>query len=358
MKINTLNIRADATTAMGTGHVMRCIALGQTFKKNGCTVNFLSNCESETLKSRITDEEFVFFNIFQSTNDKNGLQQTLQILKDQISYQTKDKDSRMDWVVLDGYHFGPNFQNSIKSAGFRLMVVDDYNHHPYYHADILLNQNIGAHKYQYKTDPETIKLTGFRYSMIRHEFSQKNIPAKKNQKTVNLLVTMGGADPHNTTLTIVKILEKIERVEIKLKILIGPSNPNEREIESAINSQNDIEVLKNGDVPNLMRWADVAITAAGSTCLELCYTGVPFMMIITAKNQENLAMNLAKTGAAINLGWFSELSATKIAQAINLIIKDSQKMIQISRELVDGQGTKRILKQMEEMTSYDSQNTT
>ena len=36
----TLLIRADANSAMGTGHVMRCIALGQAWQDIGGAVQF------------------------------------------------------------------------------------------------------------------------------------------------------------------------------------------------------------------------------------------------------------------------------------------------------------------------------
>ncbi len=55
-----LYIRADATTQIGTGHLMRCIALAQEWKNCGGKVTFLSNCESDELRQRIIDEGFDF----------------------------------------------------------------------------------------------------------------------------------------------------------------------------------------------------------------------------------------------------------------------------------------------------------
>ena len=44
-----LIIRADATTRIGTGHIMRCIALAQAWQDQGGDVTFLSHCDSEAM---------------------------------------------------------------------------------------------------------------------------------------------------------------------------------------------------------------------------------------------------------------------------------------------------------------------
>ena len=51
---SSLVIRADATTAMGTGHVMRCIALAQAWQDHGGKVTFLSHCESKIIREIVS----------------------------------------------------------------------------------------------------------------------------------------------------------------------------------------------------------------------------------------------------------------------------------------------------------------
>jgi spore coat polysaccharide biosynthesis predicted glycosyltransferase SpsG len=95
-----------------------------------------------------------------------------------------------------------------------------------------------------------------------------------------------------------------------------------------------------------MDWADLAVTAAGSTCWELAYLGVPMITIVAAENQRGIADGLATRGAAVNLGWHGEVTLASIAAAIASLADDHRKrasMRRAARELVDGCGADRVV---------------
>ncbi len=345
MTAHKLYIRADASANMGTGHVMRCIALGQAFKKQGGMVYFISNCKNEKLKSCIHSEGFILHNITRIHPAPGDIKETLGLM----DCNTSIKNQKF-WLVLDGYHFDSDYQKTIQQKGFKLLVVDDYIHQPFYHADILLNQNIGAGYYRDKTDSGTIILAGKKYVMLRNEFLQTR-RAKTIQKNIKkILITLGGSDPENVTLKCIKAINRINNTNFTVKIVIGPSNINKKSLESECKYKNNLHLIQNADMPDLMQWADIAITAGGTTCWELCYIGVPFMVIITAENQAKLALNLEKTGAAINLGWFSNITSHTIANTVQSMIDYSKKRSKMSvcgKELIDGKGSLRILQKMD-----------
>jgi UDP-2,4-diacetamido-2,4,6-trideoxy-beta-L-altropyranose hydrolase len=344
-----LIVRADATKRMGTGHVMRCLAIGQEWKKCGGEVIFFSYLENVSLRDRITSEGFRLISMDRKHPDPSDLRQVLDFLRNDR------KVDAISWLVLDGYHFDPDYQASVREDGIRLLVIDDYNHLPRYHADVLLNQNIGAEKISYMTDPDTICLFGPKYALLRNEFiDQKDRIKGQSQPVSNILVTMGGADPDNITLKVFRALLQAGLKGFELNIVAGHANPNleklDHEIENAakakIATAKRLHLHKNANMPKLIAEADFAITAGGSTCWELCFFGVPFMVIVAAENQRNVARELDRAGASVSLGWHEDVKAANLISAANKLIYDTKKlrsMSLIGRRIVDGQGCERIL---------------
>ena len=140
---NHMVIRADCDARLGTGHVMRCLALACEWKNNGGCVTFLSYCGSETLRVWIKANGFDLELLTQPYPDSSDMPLTLSILKE------RREASGESWLVLDGYHFDSVYQGAIKDAGFKLLVVDDTAHLPFYSADVILNQNVHANELVY-----------------------------------------------------------------------------------------------------------------------------------------------------------------------------------------------------------------
>ena len=59
-----LIIRADANSRIGTGHLMRCLALAQAWKDSDGRVIFITACESAGLLQRLCGEGFEVFGEF------------------------------------------------------------------------------------------------------------------------------------------------------------------------------------------------------------------------------------------------------------------------------------------------------
>jgi UDP-2,4-diacetamido-2,4,6-trideoxy-beta-L-altropyranose hydrolase len=272
-------IRADANSQTGIGHMMRCIALCQSWKKQGGEVNFITYCENESLLNRLEREDFRV----------TQLQSTYPDLIDWYTIEqamTKFPDA---WVVIDGYHFDHTYQLKVKKSGHRLLVIDDMAHLRHYYGDLVLNQNISAESLHYSCEPYTRLLLGPRYTLIRSEFlSWRGRSIKNPVLSRKLLITMGGGDYHNITLKVINTLKRFDIFNLNIKITVGPSNPHIKILKKAILfSGKPIQIFQNEkNMPELMDWADVAITAGGSTCWELAFMGVPFLAFIVAENQK------------------------------------------------------------------------
>ena len=342
---STLLIRADASVSIGTGHIMRMIALGQAWQAQGGEVHFLCAEITPALEQRLASEGFHLSRIHANLGSQEDLTETLHLISETL--QAHCQNAR---VVLDGYHFGSDFQLGIKAAGFKLLVVDDYGHADFYHADWVLNQNISAREELYdKRSPDTKLLLGPKFAMLRKEFlTYKGWQREIAPVAKKILVTLGGSDPDNVTL---KVIQALIDLDLHVKIVIGGSNPHLREIENFLHSQKDstalIEVIVNAtNMPELMVWADLAITAAGSTCWELAFMGLPSMFVILAENQVEIAEGLSARQVATSIGRPCPDALVSFREKLGQLAvsrAERHRISQVSRELVDRSGAKRVV---------------
>lgn len=342
----SLFIRADASLAIGAGHVMRCIALGQVWQDKGGRVVFISHCESKKLRERIIAEGFDFIYLENHHPHPSDLDKTIETLS-----TMHHPPSTNDWLIVDGYHFDSMYQKKIKEAGHRLLWIDDYGHADHYYADIVLNQNISADASFYaKREPVTRLLLGTRYCMLRREFRQwqgwqREIPdtAKK------ILVTLGGGDPDNVTLKIMQALKQVNMPDLEAKIVVGPTNPNLHTLQQEISDNTKLQIITNAtNMPELMAWADLAVSAGGSTCWEMALLGLPNMIIFFADNQRPIAEKLHADNVVLSLGWGHKLTIEDIAQSLEKLIRTAplRKIFSInSKNLVDGAGALRVCRE-------------
>jgi UDP-2,4-diacetamido-2,4,6-trideoxy-beta-L-altropyranose hydrolase len=350
MSTNRANviIRADANIRLGTGHIMRCIALAQAWQDHGGDATFLSHCNSETLRQRIINQGFEFIPIGKPYPEIFDLVHTLEILEKFKIQNSKFKT----WVILDGYHFSSDYQLQIKEAGHRLLLIDDMAHQPKYNVDILLNQNIHASSLTYFCDMDTVKLLGCEYVLLRREFLKyKDWEQDISDKAKKILVTMGGSDPDNVTLKIIKALNRLGDSDLELKIIAGPVNTNINSLEKELHlSSFTFQLLTNvSNMPSIMAWADMAVSAGGSTCWELMFVGVPILVIILSENQVVIANGLGKAGAAVNCGWHYKLTEEGFLEIFVDLIKNRKRRMALSRkaqQMVDGLGSERVMKRM------------
>jgi len=337
-----LLIRADASSKIGTGHLMRCLALAQAWKDAGGKVAFITACRNEGLLERLREEGFEVHLLSSSYPDPGDWEVTKNVL-------AGHPDA---WVVLDGYHFDEVYQKRIKDAGNRLLVIDDMAHLKHYYADIVLNQNLHAEDLHYSCEPYTKLLLGTKYVLLRREFLawrgwKREIPEVARR----VLVTLGGSDLGNYTLKVIQALQKVDILGLEATVVIGASNPHADVLKKAVEqSRIPIRLIQNAkNMPELMAWADVAISSAGTTVWELVFMGVPTMVGLTAPIEKFLVNGLGKYGLFVNIGRFNRLYADQLMDILNELMRNERKrrdMIVLSQHLVDGVGYTRILEHL------------
>jgi UDP-2,4-diacetamido-2,4,6-trideoxy-beta-L-altropyranose hydrolase len=343
-----LIIRADGGPTIGIGHLVRSAALGQEWRVQGGNVTFVTACPSEMLPHAVTKAGFPIRHTKSVHPNPNDAAEILRLSR------------HGTWICCDGYHFDPTFTDPLRGAGRRVLQIDDIAHAPRYSTDILLNQNTGADELDYPCAPETLRLLGPKYALLRPEFRRLH----EVQRTISgrarrVLIAVGGGDPYQLRERALRALASLA-AELEIHMIVPPTSGNAHELELLGRELKVTLVLHPdpSDMPRLLMWADLAVAGGGSTCWELCCLGVPSIVITYADNQTGITSGLQKAGAAIHLGWASEVSDALLERTLENLIDDSAMRARLSmraRSLVDGQGAERVVNAMITCTTTSKQ---
>jgi UDP-2,4-diacetamido-2,4,6-trideoxy-beta-L-altropyranose hydrolase len=338
-----LLVRADASSTIGVGHVMRCLALAQAWQEAGGTALFAMAEGAEALVDRLTAEGLLVRPLPVQVGSAEDARQTLALAeREQVA-----------WLALDGYRFDAEYQRRLTQGQGRLLMLDDFGQTSHYCADLVLNQNAHADAAFYPSREATTELLlGLDYVLLRREFRQ-HPPQPKNlsQPARHLLLTLGGGDPDNLTGRVIEELSGIDLLSLETIAVVGASNPHRPRLEALCHaSERAVQLRSNvADMSELYAWADLAVTGGGSTLWELAHLGVPALTLILAVNQEASSRRLDRLGAIRCLGYPQDLGSGAIAAAVVCLGADSeqrQRMAERGRRLVDGRGALRVVRRM------------
>ncbi len=144
--------------------------------------------------------------------------------------------------------------------------------------------------------------------IIKSDFKRRE---KINKQVENILVSMGGSDPDNTTEIITKSLENTDK---SITIVLGPMFKHKDKIKNI--ATKNMTILENiKDMKTLMENADIGIASAGATLFEMISTGLPCISIAVSEQQISNTTNAGKDGYAIDIG--RKPTIEKILETIN-----------------------------------------
>jgi len=331
--------RVDADSAMGAGHFMRCLSLAHACRAQGGEPVFFSATPTSGLIDRVRDAGYELVAIEPNAPDLG--------VRAICVWASNNKRS---WVVLDGYQFNGAYQLAVAQAGARLMVTDDFLRLPRYHAELVLDQNLGSEDRRYPVASTCRVLLGPRYALLAPGF----IEAASGRRTYpddarKLLITLGASDPVDATSKVLSALTDIDLSEIVVTVVIGGANQSRAEVRRQAESSGYRVVEDVTDMPSLMADADLAITAAGSTSWEVCRMGLPAITITLADNQRDIASALSDAGVSVDLGWYDDVTAEAVEASVTRLIGDQEgreRMGTTGQKLVDGRGASRVVDAM------------
>lgn len=339
MGLGALLIRADADADIGVGHVMRCLALAQAWQDQGGSVVFALAKAAPTIEEKLRAEHCAIKLVLEKIGSNKDAEGTAAL----------GHKHAAQWIVLDGYRFDSDYQRAIKDAGFKLLCIDDLGGSRVCFADLILNQNIHAAEAMYANRQSHSRcLLGPRFALLRREFRDASA-REQNVEARRVLVTMGGSDPGNATASVVEAICSIPQ-PLEIRIVAGPANSSMESFTPTLFGAHHVQILRNpASMAQLMSWADLAVSAAGSTVWEMCRLGLPAILISIADNQVPGAAELGRKGTAVYLGPAEGLRSADIAAALMQLLHSPQRRAEMSRlgqDLADGRGAERMVTAM------------
>ncbi len=339
MGIGSLLIRADASATIGAGHVMRCIALAQAWQDAGGRAIFALARETPWLRSRLRSEGMDVHLLEEGYSEKQESARLAQLAR----------DCEASWTVVDGYHFGGTYLRELKTAGLKLLLLDDAGLNEECAADIILNANSNATESMYPhCGTDTKLLLGSKYVLLRREFAAwAQWKRQTASKVRQILVTMGGSDPDNVTQIVLKALILLKDKNIIHTIIAGGDNPRLEILQAqASSNKGNIRVVSaTSNVPEMMAQSDLSIIAAGGTLWELMYMSCPVVSFSRNSTQRRVLEQLHSRGVVLHMGDPIHVFPNALAQVLDDLsaaVSRRAKMAALGREQVDGEGAKRV----------------
>lgn len=326
----TVAIRVDSGVAIGGGHVMRCLALANELRHRGAQVRFVSRPHTGHLSKRVEQEGFQVSLLPPGTgsdSDATDARDTVSAL-----------DGPVDWMVVDHYSMGADWETAARAVAKRLLVIDDLANRPHA-ADALLDQNFArpatSGRYDALVPTGCARLLGPRFALLAPEYSE--LRRTPSQGRSRVLIAFGGSDPANATGKALEALASPNFAGRDVDVVLGANHPCPQDVieQAARRSRTQVHQSPPSLAPLLAR-ASASIGAGGITTWERLCLQVPSLVVTIAANQ------VPSTRALAEAGYIRWIGSTPDVGDYIQGLRDLPADLDNLPPLVDGLGARRV----------------
>ena len=281
-------LRADASSSIGVGHVMRSLSLGEALIDEGFGVELVSCGLAPSLQSLATSCGIEVVEPSCAPRSSEDAQFVL------------ERNAAI--VVVDGYEFSRDFFAVLEASNTTFAVIDDNAETKAQSPDAVINQNPHASESLYAHMQGTPKLLlGLQYAMVREEVREvaaMHLPTREGE----VFVAMGGADFLGLT---VPIVEALVETGLQIRVAVGHANTQREHVQKLADKHGHVTLIEQQDYVSSLASAHVAVLAAGSSLWEACAVGTPSIGLVVVDNQ------IASANAAAKLGFTRVIDCRK-----------------------------------------------
>ena len=337
--------RCEANPNIGIGHAIRCLAMAEAARTQhlGIVVAY------ETMPTTILG---AFAEI--------GAE--LQPLGPEVDKQAETCLSHFrqgvgGWIVVDVPEIDKAQIEALSKGPAHLALMDDGSHAYFDGVDCIINPNIeaAAEAYVQKIKATTELAVGLKYLPLRRQFWNLERRECTETQSSAVLITMGGADPDNLSLSLAIAFERLTK-KAEVNLLVGPcfAQPN-RLMRRLRKEAPSVSVLMPvQEMTNLFASNEIVVTLAGTTLWEGAASGACLVGI--ARDDAHRATLAVGYERELLAGTFDtqSFSADAIAKVVEKLIDTPalrRGYIKRSREVVDGYGALRVMDLMQDLLS-------
>jgi UDP-2,4-diacetamido-2,4,6-trideoxy-beta-L-altropyranose hydrolase len=296
-------LRADASSSIGVGHVMRSLSLGEALLDEGFGVELVSFELAPSLQSLATSCGIEVVELTCAPRSSEDAQFVL----------TRNADI----VVVDGYEFSREFFVALELSDTPFAVIDDNAETNAKSPKAVINQNPHASAPMYAHLQGNPKLLlGLQFAMVRREVREvaaMNLPTREGE----VFVAMGGADFLGLTAPIV---EALAETGLQIRVAVGHANTQREQVQKLADQFGHVTLIEQHDYVSSLASAHVAVLAAGSSLWEACAVGTPSIGLVVAENQ------FASANAAAKLG-FTRMVDCRVIFNMDAVMREVQACI-------------------------------
>lgn len=289
-------IRVDASTSIGSGHVVRCITLANALKKKGAEVlfvcrDYVGNASVEIIRQghacKLLPRPQGYLNrVAHGNSHEHWLGEPWAT----DLAQTKDvlAGIKVDWLVVDHYGVDFRWESGARSIAEKIFVIDDLADRRH-ECDALLDQNLVPEAEARYSDitPASCKLfLGPLNALLRQEFEAARQAVRPRAGEIkNVLIFFGGADHNNMTGIAIDALANVAKTTLNVDVVIAADHPFLKQVESACVQYGYICHVQTRRMADLMARADIAIGTGGISTYERLYLRLPAIIKALSFNQ-------------------------------------------------------------------------
>lgn len=356
-------LRVEASLKIGSGHLMRCMALADALSQRGAVCHFLARSWGpqealvrlkghyvevlpalKRLVPQSTPTEVVPYATWLEGSWEEDAEQTRAVLE----------RVGAEWLVVDHYALAASWERAVRPATRHLLVIDDLADRPH-DCDLLLDFNAHAdmaRRYMSRAEPAVHRLLGPSFALLRDEFVQVRHTQLPFAQRSSLFIGFGGADADNLTLRCVRAASALCAAGTPCDVVVGASYPHLDVLREVLASPDHASTrlhVATDQVARLMGCARMAVCGGGVSTWERMCLGLPSLVMAAAENQVEALCHLHAQGWIRLLGRATEVSDATLAEQIGTFWSQSAQLEAMARHgaaVVDGLGAARVVAEM------------